>query len=211
MALSNWLNTDKWGVLRDKFNAVRALLQGGTAGQKLVSTAGGDPQWVDDNTSLPSQTGQSGKYLTTDGTTPSWVTIVIPTAKSIFLLGRSGTINSNLPNSGVGGQGPSQIGASIVTPNDGFNRDCLLSFTVDVSGISTAPDDYIGFYKNGVILKDFYFVVRTDYTAGLIASGTFVATNCDPNTVFTLQIKVTGSSNQVKILTYSFTCLGNPL
>lgn len=207
MAISNWLNADKWGILRDKFNAIVTLLKGGTAGQKLVSTGVGDPQWVNDTTALPDQTGHVDEYLQTDGTTASWVPIVIPTSKDIFLLGRSGDINANYPNSGTGGQGPSQIGLSITLPNDGINRDCLLGFTIDVDTIGFTPSDLIGFYKNGILLKEYAFVIRV----AEMLSGSYLAANCAPNDVFTLRIRVTGSSNQILIKTYSFTCLGNPL
>lgn len=50
---------------------------GGTTGQVLAkaSNADNDTEWAAAPSSLPSQTGQSGKYLTTDGTTASWSTI----------------------------------------------------------------------------------------------------------------------------------------
>lgn len=44
---------------------------------KFLSTDGTNPSWQNVD-ALPSQTGQSGKYLTTDGTNPSWNTITIP-------------------------------------------------------------------------------------------------------------------------------------
>ena len=58
----------------------------GTAGLVKAPTAGqqdyylkGDGNWAVVPTALPSQTGQAGKYLTTNGTTASWSTIdIIP-------------------------------------------------------------------------------------------------------------------------------------
>lgn len=211
MALQSWLNGDNFAVLRDKYNAVVTLLKGGAAGQKFVSTGGGDPQWVNDNSSIPSQTGNTGKYLTTDGTTPSWASIAIPTQKIIFLQGKKGSIEGSYPNSGPSGTGPSVIGQSIMLPNDAINRDCLINFTVDASGISTAPNAYIGVYKNNVVVKEFLFVVRTDYAASLIASGSLVEANCSPNDAFTLQLRINGSTSQITIHTYTLTLLGNPL
>jgi hypothetical protein len=53
-----------------------AVLAVGTDGQYLVadSEAATGVAWVDVD-ALPSQTSQSGKYLTTDGTDASWATI----------------------------------------------------------------------------------------------------------------------------------------
>jgi hypothetical protein len=46
----------------------------GTSGQ-VLTVSGGVPAWAPAPVSLPSQTGNGGKYLTTDGTTASWATI----------------------------------------------------------------------------------------------------------------------------------------
>lgn len=48
--------------------------QSGQSG-KFLTTNGSAISWADVPSTLPSQTGQSGKYLTTDGTTPSWATV----------------------------------------------------------------------------------------------------------------------------------------
>jgi hypothetical protein len=42
--------------------------------------------WAAAPVSLPSQTGNSGKYLTTDGSTASWATITTDPKADIFLL-----------------------------------------------------------------------------------------------------------------------------
>jgi len=55
-----------------------AVPTGGTAGQTLVknSSTNYDFAWATSSgTSLPSQTGQSGNYLTTDGTSASWAAV----------------------------------------------------------------------------------------------------------------------------------------
>ena len=51
----------------------------GTVGQVLTSGGSGAAPSFQTFQALPTQTGQSGKYLTTNGTAPSWVTIVVPT------------------------------------------------------------------------------------------------------------------------------------
>lgn len=51
-----------------------AITSVGTAGQVLTSNGTSAPSWATFN-ALPSQTGNVGKYLTTDGSTASWATI----------------------------------------------------------------------------------------------------------------------------------------
>jgi hypothetical protein len=52
-----------------------AITAAGTAGQILTSNGGAAPTWQAAPVSLPSQTGNNGKYLTTDGSTASWATV----------------------------------------------------------------------------------------------------------------------------------------
>ena len=49
---------------------------------KYLTTDGSTPTWAAVD-SLPSQTSQSGKYLTTNGTTASWGTVTPPTATAV--------------------------------------------------------------------------------------------------------------------------------
>jgi hypothetical protein len=51
----------------------------GTAGQAIVTDGAGNLSFSDVD-ALPTQAGNSGKYLTTNGTTPSWGTLSIPTS-----------------------------------------------------------------------------------------------------------------------------------
>ena len=51
-----------------------------------VSTATLGVAWVDAPISLPSQTGNGGKYLTTDGSTASWASITTDPLTDIFLM-----------------------------------------------------------------------------------------------------------------------------
>lgn len=48
MALSDWINTDTYLIYRNKFNAVRAKVQGGALGQLLLGNGvNSDPVWSD--------------------------------------------------------------------------------------------------------------------------------------------------------------------
>lgn len=65
-----------------------ARLGVGTDGQILTaaSTATYGLQWAAAPVSLPSQTGNAGKYLTTDGSTASWAAITTDPTPTVFLL-----------------------------------------------------------------------------------------------------------------------------
>jgi hypothetical protein len=54
-----------------------AKLAKGTDGQ-ILTLASGVPSWAAAPITLPSQDGNAGKYLTTDGTNASWGTLVVP-------------------------------------------------------------------------------------------------------------------------------------
>lgn len=49
----------------------------GSTGQ-VLTVAGGVPTWGAPSTGLPSQSGNAGKWLTTDGSTASWGTLITP-------------------------------------------------------------------------------------------------------------------------------------
>ena len=59
--------------------------QGGNAG-KYLTTNGTTSSWASVD-ALPSQTGNSGKYLTTNGTTASWATITTDPTPTALLFG----------------------------------------------------------------------------------------------------------------------------
>ena len=77
--------TTAWNTLKDRIANIEyglntayaaKLPTGGTTGQVLVKSSGSNyaTQWATGNF-LPSQTDNSGKYLTTDGSTASWATV----------------------------------------------------------------------------------------------------------------------------------------
>lgn len=77
--------TTAWNTLKDRIanieyglnDAYNAMIpSGGTTGQVLIKSSNSSyaTEWADGNF-LPSQTGEDGKYLTTDGSTASWATV----------------------------------------------------------------------------------------------------------------------------------------
>lgn len=88
--------TSSWDTLKDRINNLEYGLNtayagrmptGGSSGQVLVknSSTNYDASWTT-FTGLPSQTGNNGKYLTTDGSTASWATIETGSGSSEFTL-----------------------------------------------------------------------------------------------------------------------------
>lgn len=73
-----------------------AKLASGTDGH-ILTLSSGIPSWAAAPISLPSQSGNSGKYLTTDGTTASWGTLVVPieVATSTVTANTATTIDTN--------------------------------------------------------------------------------------------------------------------
>lgn len=77
--------TTSWNTVKDRITNLEYVAKiaydarnpvGGTTGQVLVknSNTNYDYSWTT-FTGLPSQSGNSGKYLTTDGSTASWATV----------------------------------------------------------------------------------------------------------------------------------------
>lgn len=87
---SGWIGsfdqvTTSWNTLKDRIanieyglnDAYGAMIpSGGTTGQVLVKSSNSSyaTEWTDGNF-LPPQSGEEGKYLTTDGSTASWATV----------------------------------------------------------------------------------------------------------------------------------------
>jgi hypothetical protein len=72
----------------------------GSAGQYLQSTGAGAPTWATIN-ALPAQTSNSGKYLTTDGTTASWGTVSAGDIVLIKTASFTGVVNTSTTFDGV--------------------------------------------------------------------------------------------------------------
>ena len=97
--------------------------------QTLVSTLGG----------LPSQTGNAGKYLTTDGSNPSWATVDLSSKANIASPTFTGTVTvDNLTATGTvnivsptadGSTGPRDITMSTASPSGGNDGDVWLQYS----------------------------------------------------------------------------------
>lgn len=89
--------TTNWNTLKDRLANIeyglgdaygRILPSGGTTGQVLRKTSNSNyaVEWAEPVTGLPSQTGNNGYYLTTDGSTASWAPVTAGESISSFLL-----------------------------------------------------------------------------------------------------------------------------
>ena len=88
--------TSSWNTLKDRlanieyglYNVWNAVPVGGNTGQVLTKVSGSDyaTEWSTID-ALPSQSGHTGEYLTTDGSTASWTPVTTGAdALSAFLL-----------------------------------------------------------------------------------------------------------------------------
>ena len=87
--------TTAWNTLKDRLANIEygltdvwtAVPSGGSTGQVLTKSSGSDyaTAWTTIN-ALPSQTGNSGKYLTTNGTAASWATITTDPTPTVFMM-----------------------------------------------------------------------------------------------------------------------------
>lgn len=79
-----WTSLAYFGNLEALDNVGDVVITSATTGQVLQFNG---TNWVNaDIDALPDQTGNSGKYLTTDGTNASWATVTTDPTKQIFLL-----------------------------------------------------------------------------------------------------------------------------
>jgi len=75
---------------------------GGSVDQLLTNTASGTGTWQDAPVSLPSQTGNANKQLTTDGSTASWadtsITLDAPSITGTLSVDSGGTVSHTISN-----------------------------------------------------------------------------------------------------------------
>lgn len=196
MAIENWENPDDWSEIQTKFNSVTTKLTDGTSGQYLKSNGVGvDPSW---DSPLPSQGGNNGKFLTTNGTDASWAEI----PNKLDRQKATGNIGAARP---VSAPGESII--ATLTAATGYTRDYVILATVTFSRITTSPETEWRIKKNGTTLISYKSVaIPTD---GQTQTTTFswLESNVSPGDIFTFVIY--SPSNQVTVRDYTFTIDGN--
>lgn len=100
----------------------------GSSGQVLTSNGNAAPTWQSVST-LPSQTGNSGKYLTTDGTNASWATVSSALSGIVAF-----TAGYNEPISAVTASASTTIDCSL-----GNNFDISLSASITSLSFTNVP------------------------------------------------------------------------
>jgi hypothetical protein len=143
--------------------------------------------WVTKSGSLPSQTGNSGKYLTTDGTNASWGTVSAGGAGDFTLLNAGGTALTS--GTTVTVSGISNIEKLYVYISDVTNSSTNAYYGIRLNGDTGATN----YYQTGLRIQpistggnyesintntnDTLYFARTN-SAGGAACGTFVIQGC---------------------------------
>ena len=116
----------------------------GSSGQFLTTNgAAANPSWGTGTGVLPSQTSNSGKLLTTDGTNAAWTTtgvltsLTSPASTDLTLAGGAGTSSIILTPAGTGG-----VGIGTITPAQ------KLSLNGTMQWAQTADAGYSGYLTN---------------------------------------------------------------
>lgn len=112
-------------------------------------------------------------------------------------------IGTAVPTSG----GNSQIGNALTTAA-GYTRDYKLEFTWSFNRISTDPEMYIGFYRDGNLLREYHHVAIS--VSGQTQTHTVhhMDLGVAPGSIYTMRIRVAGSSNQYQLQAYHFSIDG---
>lgn len=143
--------------------------QSGQSG-KFLTTNGSNASWGDVPTEIPSQSGQSGKYLTTNGTSVSWGSITIPTVNNATL-----TIQKNGSNVATfTANASSNVTANISVPTQASDISAVASNTAIIGATKCKITyDSKGLVTAGADLSSSDITTALGYTPlGNTATGT---------------------------------------
>lgn len=167
------------------------------------------------NALLPTQTGNSGKFLETDGSNTSWNSI-----GSIF----SGIIDrqriSNVSFNTIVPSGVSGVVFEIArrtTANDGITRNYIVHATVDLNSLTTAPETYLGIYTGSTsigtasVIHSFHFNPSSVNGASTTVGISVYCISVPPNTNIYLGTYILGSTNQYNMQSYELIIDGTPV
>ena len=113
-------------------------ITGGTTGQAIITDGAGNISFGDVD-ALPSQTGQTGKFLTTDGTDPSWDTVA-----QFSLPTQTGNAGKYLTTDGTNESWGTVSGAEIQELNNFFKNWNVIDTTITTTVPSTENAAIIG-------------------------------------------------------------------
>jgi hypothetical protein len=139
-----------------------AMLAVGTSGQVLTSQGAAAPTWAAVS-SLPTQTGNSGKYLFTDGTTASWqISVAPPTAASNVSAGATAVTSVS------------------VSYTQGANATENRIYYSTSSPVTTSSSYVVGGVSSGTVTgltanTTYYFAVGTYNITGIVLSSQVTA------------------------------------
>ena len=145
--------------------------------------------------SLPAQAGNSGKYLTTNGSTPSWGSIVGGMTLLATLNPANGVTNVSATNL------PSSKSLLIVTDNPGLSASANMLVAVSSNNGSSYDSNFAAFTNNSTTPNGFLQLFRTDSAgsnkpyAGFSSGGTVNGTVTDTTGIINA-IKITPDSSQ---------------
>ena len=114
-------------------------ITGGTAGQIIQTDGSGGLSFITSG-GLPTQTGNTGKYLTTDGSAASWGTITIPSS----LPSQSAHAGKYLTTDGTNESWGTVSGAEISELNNFFKNWNVIDTTITTTVASTENAAIIG-------------------------------------------------------------------
>jgi hypothetical protein len=158
--------------------------------------------WIEVRT-VTITSGTSGTGIADYGASTVKPLIPAPIATSDRQMDNSTTGSGYVPSSGS----ISQIGASLTTIA-GINRNYKLEFTWSFNQITTQPEMYMGFYKNGTLLQEFHHVAINNNGQSQVATIHYMDLNSSPGAVYSVKIRNSGTSDQYNLQNYIFSIDG---